>query len=197
MEPIANVSETRKEISFEVALTAVKTIIEFIEQQPDNSSVAIFNLQRWRRSIKDKQTRVIIIKWIVLMVPFSPKNSMDGADCTRANLSLLSINMLNILALVNLLVSILWNLLHSYKRLHRFLFAYSDLLSGKVWDFRFTPIAYISLLVFFNTGIFVNFQPNVTFMTSVSLRGNFFAQTTVDEIFNQQIITPLMSRWPS
>ena len=36
----SEVSETPKKISFEAALTALKTITEFIEQQPDNSLVA-------------------------------------------------------------------------------------------------------------------------------------------------------------
>ena len=36
----SEVSETPKKISFEAALTALKTMTEFIEQQPDNSLVA-------------------------------------------------------------------------------------------------------------------------------------------------------------
>ena len=35
----SKVSETPKKISFEAALTALKTMTEFIEQQPDNSFV--------------------------------------------------------------------------------------------------------------------------------------------------------------
>jgi hypothetical protein len=51
----SEVSETPKKISFEAALTALKTMTEFIEQQPDNSFVAredVANLQRLRRNIE-------------------------------------------------------------------------------------------------------------------------------------------------
>jgi len=49
------VCETQKKISFEAVLTALKTITEFIEQQPDDSLIAredMINLQRLRRSIE-------------------------------------------------------------------------------------------------------------------------------------------------
>ena len=51
----SEVSETPKKISFEAALTALKTTTEFIEQQPANSLVAredVVNLQRLRRNIE-------------------------------------------------------------------------------------------------------------------------------------------------
>ena len=52
------VSETQKKISFEMALTALNTITEFIEEQPDDSFVRredIFGLQRLRRGINLKK----------------------------------------------------------------------------------------------------------------------------------------------
>ena len=51
----SEVSETPKKISFEAALTVLKPMTEFIEQQPDNSFVArenVVNLQRLRRNIE-------------------------------------------------------------------------------------------------------------------------------------------------